>query len=93
MGKETLISLSVLLLLHTTDMEKEEAEGERGRDIKPKLGGKSGWWPKATKTVLHVEPTNISEVLNMNPIRPGPVRKGKEKKEMKRERKGEEKVG
>lgn len=51
---------------------KREEERKRGRDLKPKLGG---WRPKATKTVLHVEPTNISEVLNMNPIRPGPERK------------------
>lgn len=34
----------------------------RGGDIKPKLGEKSGWRPKAIKPVLHVEPTNISEV-------------------------------
>jgi len=38
-----------------------QSERNRG-DIKPKLGEKSGWCPKAIKPVLHVEPTNISEV-------------------------------
>lgn len=55
--------------------EKRSRKGNRGSDIKPKLGEKSGWHPKAIKTVLYVEPTNISEILNMNPIRPGPERK------------------
>lgn len=66
--------------------EKRQRREERGRDIKPELGEKSGWRPKAIKTVLHVEPTNISEVLNMNPIRPGPEQEkgGRKKQEMKR---------
>lgn len=48
---------------------------KRGREKEREILSQSGWHPKATKTVLHVEPTNISEVLNMNPIRPGPKRK------------------
>lgn len=46
----------------------------------PKLG-ENGWRPKAIKIVLHVEPTNISEVLNMDPTRPGPEKKGQMKEE------------
>lgn len=81
----------------TERREKRLRERNRKRDIKPKLGEKSGWCPKAIKIVLHVEPTNISEVLNMNPIKPGPekneqVRREERKKEMKGGRKEKEKV-
>lgn len=56
----------------------------------------SGWRPKATETVLHVEPTNISEVLNMKRIRPGPERKEQVKRKIQRwkeKEKGKERVG
>lgn len=42
----------------------------------PKLG-ENGWCPKAIKTVLHVEPTNISEALNMDPPDQGQRKRAK----------------
>lgn len=51
------------------EVKERQRERKRKRVIMPKLG-ENGWRPKAIKTVLHVEPTNISEVLNMDPIRP-----------------------
>lgn len=85
LGKGTLVSLPDSLFLRTTatkrddkrtksQEEKDKKETKTESNIRPELGKKSGWRPEAIKTVFHVEPTNISELLNMNHIRLGPQR-------------------
>lgn len=58
---------------------KHRKKKERAEKV---ILSQSGRRPKATKTVLHVKPTNISEVLNMNPTKPG--EKGASKRKIKR---------
>lgn len=85
LGKGTLVSLPDSLFLRTTatkrddkrtrtQEEKDKKERKTESNIRPELGKKSGWRPEAIKTVFHVGPTNISELLNMNHIRLGPQR-------------------
>lgn len=49
------------------ERRKEYKKEKTGRHIKEPLGKKSGQCPEALKTVLHLEPKHISEVLKMNP--------------------------
>lgn len=95
LGKGTLVSLPDSLFLRTTatkrddkrtksQEEKDKKKTKTESNIRPELRKKSGRRPEAIKTVFHVEPTNISELLNMNHIRLGPQR---ERRARKRKRK------
>lgn len=61
------------------DEETDIAETERARVQKGR---------KASKTLFHVGPTNISKILNINPIRPQPETKGHLKRKIRQKRRG-----
>ncbi len=81
------------VFLGVTAYHKHEKERQDDESIDGKEGeilSQSGRRPKATKNVLHVEPTNISEALNMNSIRAGRKRgekvKGRQRDEEQKKR-------
>lgn len=76
-GKETLCPFAVTAFQkqgsHNARMKAQNKEPREGKDIQAELGvWERRSCPKTIKSVLHVEPTNISEVLHMRPIRQGP---------------------